>query len=498
MKEGYIRRGAAVLLGAAAFAAHAGGALALEIMPLGDSITEGLCSSTMPGVCENPYNDPANAYNLAHYNSGSFDFCGTFAKQMVENYNMSATGGYRGPLLAKLRAAGFTANYKGHVASGTALAVADRKHEGHGGWGTQHVAYCVNGYLAAQSPDTVLLDIGANNLTGGETPSAVATNIVAIKSQIETKVPKPRVLTALLSPGSIVSDYANKTKQVNALVAAQSGRDYPCTARDLPDMSVLTAADLQDGLHPNAAGYEKMAAIWFNAISTPECKFDSRTYVSIGGVLVESITAYGRYWNFNAGTGAWMGNGPLNTADIARYKLICNTKPVCTFDTRTFLPSTSGTLESITAFDSYWTFSDSSATPVATGTLRSVPRYNQYICALSSNSGCKFDTRTIIDRAGTQVEAITAYGRYFEFNYATGALLASGTLASTTRYGQICAYKPASDLYCAFDTRTYVQIPGYPYLESITAYGRYWNFQESTGTLVDAGQLKDIHGRYFP
>jgi len=502
----FSRRGAGVLLSVfAAAACGAGNAFALEILPLGDSITEGLCSDSTSGKCTNPYTgDPntpgTNAYNFAHYTSSSIDFCGSFAKQMVENYNAQATGGYRGPLLTKLRGAGFTANYKGHVASGAALALADRKHEGHGGWGTQHIAYCANGYLTAQNPDTVLLDIGANNLIGGEAPATVAANIIAIKNQAESRVPKPRVLTALLSPGYnlVVADYANRSKQVNALVATQSGRDYPCTARDLPDMSVLSASELTDGLHPNAAGYAKMADIWFNAIATPECKFDSRTYISIGGVLVESITAYGRYWNFRADNNAWVGNGPLNTADLARYQLICGTKPVCTFDTRTFLPSTSGTLESITAFDSYWTFSDTSSTPVASGTLRSVPRYNQYICSFATGSGCKFDTRTIINRSGTQIEAITAYGHYFEFNYATGVLLTSGTVASTAKYSSICAYKPASDTYCTFDTRAYVQIPNIPYLESITAYGRYWNLDASTGAVLDSGQLKDVHGRYYP
>lgn len=498
MANEFSRRRAGLLLSAFALGAcGVGDALALQILPLGDSITEGLCSVQDNNHCLNPYTIPANAANLANYTSSSIDFCGSFAKQMVENYNAQASGGYRGPLLTKLRGAGFTANYKGHVASGTGLALVDRNHEGHGGWGTQHIAYCANGYLAAQSPDTVLLDIGANNLVGGEAPATVAANIIAIKNQIEARTPKPRVLTALLSSGSVVADYANRTKQVNTLVAAQSGRDYPCTARDLPDMSVLSATELTDGLHPNAAGYAKMADIWFNAIATPECKFDSRTYVSIGGVLVESITAYGRYWNFRVDNNAWVGNGPLNTTDLARYRLICGTKPVCTFDTRTFLPSTSGTLESITAFDSYWTFSDSSATPVATGTLRSVPRYNP-ICGLSLTASCKFDTRTIIDRSGTKIEAITAYGSYFEFNYATGALLTSGALTSVSKYSPICTIR-GSDPVCTFDTRTYVQLPNVQeYVESITAYGRYWNFNAATGTLLSSGQLKDVHGRYYP
>jgi hypothetical protein len=37
----------------------------------------------------------------------------------------------------------------------------------------------------------------------------------------------------------------------------------------LVDMhSALTAADLADGVHPDAGGYDKMAAVWFNALQS--------------------------------------------------------------------------------------------------------------------------------------------------------------------------------------------------------------------------------------
>lgn len=65
------------------------------------------------------YYESSNAYVFNHYNTEP-TFCGTFSQAMVENYNHGATGGYRGPLLAKLQAAGIATTYVGHVHSGTA------------------------------------------------------------------------------------------------------------------------------------------------------------------------------------------------------------------------------------------------------------------------------------------------------------------------------------------------------------------------------------------
>jgi len=82
----------------------------LTVMPLGDSLTEGLCtdgsdSNTPASTCYEPYYEPANAYIYNRYDAQP-TFCGDFSRQMVENYNHGATGGYRGPLLNKLQAAG--------------------------------------------------------------------------------------------------------------------------------------------------------------------------------------------------------------------------------------------------------------------------------------------------------------------------------------------------------------------------------------------------------
>jgi lysophospholipase L1-like esterase len=56
-----------------------------------------------------------------------------------------------------------------------------------------------------------------------------------------------------------------------AIVAAQKTADKRITLVDMHD--AITTDDLSpDGVHPNQAGMEKMAAIWFSAISASTAK----------------------------------------------------------------------------------------------------------------------------------------------------------------------------------------------------------------------------------
>lgn len=480
-------------MAASSLLAGTGAALALDVMPLGDSLAEGLCAVGTAADCTDPYLVPANDAARSHYMTHP-GFCTTFAEQMVESYNTGNAGGFRGSLLAKLGAAGIPVIYKGHANSGTYGS--NNAHEGHGGWAARHIDFCVTGYLNAQHPDAVLLQVGTNDLIGTASPASIADTIDSIRQKIVQHASRARVLIASVpdkysASGVRDTRFESRRDDVAQRVADASGFDFPCTGGNLPDMGVLAASDMNlgagAGFHPNSAGYNRMASIWASALTTPECKFDTRTFVMLGGMLVESITGYGRFW-LMAANGSYRESGYLNRPSRARYQTICAGAPVCTLDTRMFSDSPSGPQENITAFGKYYNYSMAGA-HVSSGTLRSVARYNHHICSLVA-SGCTFDTRAL--RANGTVETITAYGRYFDFRWSNGAFIASGTLASVPRYRQICSHKPANQVHCTFDTRTYVQIPDFPYMESITAYGRFWNFDGNTGALLDSGLLADV------
>jgi hypothetical protein len=80
--------------------------------------------------------------------------------------------GYRGYLYSLLVASGY--NYFTFVGS---EGIDPFKHEGHIGWTAYEVLQEVYGWLTANSADIVLLHIGTNDITGGESAASCAADI---------------------------------------------------------------------------------------------------------------------------------------------------------------------------------------------------------------------------------------------------------------------------------------------------------------------------------
>ncbi len=195
------------------------------------------------------------------------------------------------------------------------------------------------------------------------------------------------------------------------------------------------------------------------------CTFDTRTFLTSGGQRVESITASGKYWNFNRDGSPWAGNGSkLET--VPRYANgPCSVRPVgtaCTFDTRAIMTVNGQTTEAITAYGRYWNFDDrgnpwprDQATNKGNGDyLESIPRYATGPCAGQAAGTCTFDSRTMMIIGGKKVESITAYGK--GYNY-----MEDGTpwedngfdLTAVGRYASgPCASQPTTS--CKLDTRS--------------------------------------------
>ncbi|WP_295961787.1 S8 family serine peptidase [uncultured Xanthomonas sp.] len=166
------------------------------------------------------------------------------------------------------------------------------------------------------------------------------------------------------------------------------------------------------------------------------CTFDTRAEVNYPGVgYLESITAYGRYWNFDANGQPF---GPQGGAlhDVPRYAAAngpCYQKTQrnpCVFDTRSLVvfPEWGGLVESVNAYGQYWMW-DANGNLLASGPLQSVARYQQICRYGPAGEACKFDTREL---KSNRHEVITAYGRYFEFNGET--LIQNTALADMARF----------------------------------------------------------------
>lgn len=208
---------AALLTGAAARAQQQ--SVGLRLMPLGDSITRGFKSTT--------------------------------------------DDGYRGPLYSALKNRGIALDFVGSQRSGVMF---DPDVEGYNGYRIDQIAALADTALAACHPNVITLHIGTNDIGQNYQVSTAPKRLAALIDQLIADEPKVTILVAQLicnstpSVQSLIDSYNARIPEI-VQSRAKAGK-HVC----LVSMKVLTKADLADGLHPNDAGYQKMADAWDAAI----------------------------------------------------------------------------------------------------------------------------------------------------------------------------------------------------------------------------------------
>ena len=157
----------------------------LRIMPLGDSITEGVCDTQ--DNCKEP-----SVWMIPTSGDG-IDACGWAANP----YNPEAVG-YRTFLRDMINTRGLDMVYVGSVTVVEGLA-----HEGHTGWQIQDLDYCVqNGdWLEKAQPNVILLHIGTNDASERRTPEEMAKSLQDLLEHIYVKLPDTtEVIVAQIIP----------------------------------------------------------------------------------------------------------------------------------------------------------------------------------------------------------------------------------------------------------------------------------------------------------
>lgn len=202
------------------------GAKTTTIMPLGDSITEG--------------------------SNGTFEV-------------------YRYPLMAKLVAAGYDVAF---VGGKTTQAKADSplgvlRHEGYSG---KNVAF-LNGRFAEiyrQNPaDIVLLHAGHNQFADQMPVPGMLRDTRDIIGKARAINPRVIFLVAQVIPSGKLPKYSyipEYNAGIAALAAELSTPTQPVVLVDQSDGFDWKTDTIDDRVHPNARGAEKMAARWFSAL----------------------------------------------------------------------------------------------------------------------------------------------------------------------------------------------------------------------------------------
>ncbi|MEV0274394.1 ricin-type beta-trefoil lectin domain protein [Hamadaea sp. NPDC050747] len=201
-------------------AAHAESNGGVRVMPLGDSITEGT----------------------------------------------QVPGGYRIGLWQRLATGRYTVDLVGSQYNGPS-SLGDHDHEGHPGWRIDQIDASITGWLASYQPHTVLLHIGTNDVLQNYNVSTAPNRLSTLIDHITTAAPSAEVFVAQLIPLANSGQEAAVRTFNAAIPGIVQSKVNAGKHVHLVDMhSALTTADLIDGVHPTATGYDKMAAVWYQAL----------------------------------------------------------------------------------------------------------------------------------------------------------------------------------------------------------------------------------------
>ncbi|WP_245178625.1 SGNH/GDSL hydrolase family protein [Streptomyces montanisoli] len=184
----------------------------LRVMPLGDSITWGIGSST--------------------------------------------GNSYRSDLWNELSSEGHALDFVGTQRNGT---MSDPDNEGHSGWRIDQIAGIADSVLAHYRPNVITLEIGTNDLNQNYQVSTATDRLHALIDQVTADAPDATVLVGTLIVSTNPTEEPNRPAFNQAIPAIVQAEQAAGKHVRLVDMSALTTADLSDQLHPNDGGYQKMA-----------------------------------------------------------------------------------------------------------------------------------------------------------------------------------------------------------------------------------------------
>jgi lysophospholipase L1-like esterase len=226
---------------------------ALRIMPLGDSITFGVGSST-----------------------GS---------------------SYRAVLWNLLTGAGDRLDFVGTQRSGQ---LPDLDNEGHSGWIISQIAGIADSVLATYRPNIVTLHIGTNDMNRSIDVATAPARLGALIDQILRDAPDTTVLVATLVPSTDAGTEARVVAYNQAIPGVVTQRQGQGKHVRLVDMSAVTAADMADSLHPNDNGYVKMANAFNLGVQQSLAAGWIHEPVQAGPTCTDA-------------TGGWLGRGQIAT-----------------------------------------------------------------------------------------------------------------------------------------------------------------------------------------
>lgn len=236
----------------------------LRVMPLGDSITEGVGSAQ--------------------------------------------GGGYRTPLYTMLKNLGYNVDLVGANTANPSSILTEAgeiHHEGHSGWRISHPSAGLYEHLfdwarSFETPNVILVHVGTNDTNDNDYEHAIDRLDLLVDRLVECHPDAYIVVTTLLErePANLndkIHQYFNPF--VEGRVAAQVAKGHT-RVRFLDMNQVVPLSNMPDNLHPNDTGYAQMAEAWTAAIQEifpdpSQIDTPSPAFLSVTGTTGrKTLTAY--------------------------------------------------------------------------------------------------------------------------------------------------------------------------------------------------------------
>jgi lysophospholipase L1-like esterase len=189
---------------------------------------------------------------------------------------VSSTGGYRKPLYTLLTNAGYNVDFVGTQTSNGHSSF-DSDHQGHSGWRIAQLTAGIEGWFGAiADPDIILLHIGTNDFGGNDNTPTAIDRLDTLIIKIATLRPHANIIVTNLMERATTNPEPPATDSIDqkilsefnpflqTRIAAHVSAGRKVTFLDM--RAAVPLSDMPDKLHPNQTGYDKMAAAWFEAI----------------------------------------------------------------------------------------------------------------------------------------------------------------------------------------------------------------------------------------
>lgn len=177
-------------------------------------------------------------------------------------------GGYRMELFRLARADGHEITYVGSLQNGPTQydgVPFPRRHEGHSGWRINQLLELIPAPGFDTIPHIVLLMIGTNDVINNDNLGQAPTRLGNLLDEIIMTAPDALIVLAKITPMDRSDTQINAYN--NGMLNLVGQRVAAGKHILLVDMYTgFPMNELADGIHPNPAGYTRMAGVWYQAI----------------------------------------------------------------------------------------------------------------------------------------------------------------------------------------------------------------------------------------